>query len=189
MRKWKILETQTIFKNQWFDVKEDRVQISEDLAIEGVLVMSFSDWVNVVALTPKREVILEKQYRHGMGIISIETPSGSVEESDASPKFTAEREMFEETGYSAKKLVSLGKSQANPQLMNNYVHHFLALECEPGDGPQLQWGEEIEVWTEPFEEALRKVRSGEISHSITVEGLLRAHDWMQQNPNKLAPAK
>lgn len=185
-KKWKILETRTLFKNQWFDIKEDKIKISDELAMEGVIVHHFRDWVNVVPLTSKGELILEKQYRHGMGVITIETPSGSMEETDRSPEATAERELFEETGYAYRTLFPLGKSQANPQLMNNYIHHFLALDCTMVAKPKNQWGEEIDFWIEPFDGVLTKIREGEITHSTTVEGVLRADDWLRRNPDKFS---
>lgn len=185
MKKWKVLETRTIFRNQWFDLKEEKVQITEDLAIEGVLVHHFSDWVNVIPITASGEVILENQYRHGMGVTTIETPSGSVEEEDASLEEAAERELYEETGYATGEIVFLGKSQANPQLMNNWVHHFLALDCHVVARPQPEIGFEIDFWLLPFEKAMEQVRSGKIQHATTVEGLLRSADWLNMHGGKV----
>jgi len=183
MKKWKTLESKTLFKNQWFDVKEERVQVSEDLAIEGVLVHYFTDWVNMIPITKEGDLLLVSQYRHGMQVMTIETPSGSVEPTDASPEEAATRELFEETGYAVGKVIFLGKSQANPQLMNNHVHHFLALDCHLVAQPTVEIGGIDSFWREPLESALQKIRSGELNHSITVEGLYRADDWLRRNKN------
>lgn len=184
MKKWKVLETKTIFRNQWFDVKEDKVQITDSLAVEGVIVHHFSDWVNIVPLTSDNKIILENQYRHGIGLVTIETPSGSMEPEDSTPEEAAERELYEETGYAAGQLVFLGKSQALPQLLNNHVHHFLALDCKLVDKPKPEVGGQIDFWLEPFETALQRIRSGEVSQSYTVEGLFRADDWLRKNRSK-----
>ena len=61
MKKWKTLESHTLFKNQWFDIKEEKVQVTDELAVEGVIVLNFSDWVNVIPLTSRQEVILVSQ--------------------------------------------------------------------------------------------------------------------------------
>lgn len=181
-KKWKILETHTLFKNQWFDIKEEKVQVSEELALEGVIVHHFRDWVNIVPLTHDHHIILENQYRHGVGAITVETPSGSMEEEDQSPKDAAARELYEETGYAAGKMIFLGRSQANPQLMNNFIHHFLALDCHLVDRPKPEIGGVIDFWLEPFEKALEKINRGEILHSYVIEGLLRAKEWLQNRP-------
>jgi ADP-ribose pyrophosphatase len=185
MRNWKTLESHTVFRNRWFDIKEEKVQITDDLTIEGIIIHNFSDWVNVVAFTDKGQVLLEKQYRHGLGVITIETPSGAMKAHDKMPSDGALRELLEETGYRPEKMIQTGRTQANPQLQNNFIHHFIALGCKKVALPEPMLGDEIEVWSEPFDTVIEKVRRGDISHGYTVEGLLRAKDWLEQNPGEL----
>jgi ADP-ribose pyrophosphatase len=174
VKSWKVLETQTVLKNQWFDIKEQKVQITDAIAIEGVVVLHFPDWVNIVAMDDKKRVILERNYRHGFGQQMIETPSGTVEPTDSSPEGAARRELLEETGFTAKSFVYLGKSAANAQLQNNCIHHFLALGCKQTEKPKPEMDGTIETWSEPLNDVLAKIESGEISNSYIVEGLLRA---------------
>jgi ADP-ribose pyrophosphatase len=157
MKKWKTLESQTLYKNKWFDIKEERVQVSDDLAVEGVIVMKFPDWVNIIPLNQEGRVVLVHQYRHGVEEMTIETPSGSLEPEDLNPQAAAERELLEETGYKAERLIYLGQSQVNPQLMNNYLHHFLALNCIAVEPPIVEIGGISEFWDEPFEHAFEKI--------------------------------
>jgi ADP-ribose pyrophosphatase len=184
MKKWKTLESQTLYKNQWFDIKEERVQVSPDLAVEGVIVMKFPNWVNIIPLNLEERVILVHQYRHAIEDMTIETPSGSLEPQDASPRLGAERELLEETGCRAAHWIYLGQSQVNPQLMNNYLHHFLALACVPVEPPVIEIGGISEFWDEPFEHAFEKIRDGRLNHGMTVDGLFRARDWIQKNPEE-----
>lgn len=178
-KKWKILESSTVLKNQWFDVKEHKVQISETLAIEGVVVLDFPDWVNVIALDERGQVVLEKNYRHACGQELIETPSGTIEASDKSPEEAARRELLEETGYAAERFHSLGSSFANGQLLTNRVHHFLALDCRWVQRPQAEFEGTIESWLEPFDRALARLDRGEIANSYIVEGILRAERFLR----------
>jgi 8-oxo-dGTP pyrophosphatase MutT (NUDIX family) len=181
MKLWKVLETQTLFKNQWFDVKKEKVQVSETIAVEGVITLQFRDWVNIIALNSKNDVILEHQYRHGIGAVTVETPSGSQESFDATIEAAAVRELHEETGYVSRKFIYLGKSQALPQLMNNYVHHFLALDCTLVDQPKKELGGSIDFWLEPFSKAIERIEKNEIMQSYVVEGLLRAKMYLERN--------
>lgn len=181
MRRWRVLESQTLLKNPWFDIKEEKVQISNDLAMEGIIVLVFGDWVNVVPLTENRDLVMVRQYRHGISDFTVETPSGSMEDKDGSEENAARRELLEETGFEARRWVYLGKSLTNPGLMNNHIHHFLALDCEKKTEPQPNFsGEELESWVEPFDEVIRKVREGQVTHGFTVDGLYRAKDWLDQ---------
>jgi 8-oxo-dGTP pyrophosphatase MutT (NUDIX family) len=178
-KKWKILESSTILKNQWFDVKEHKVQISETLALEGVVVLDFPDWVNVVALDERGQIVLERNYRHACGQELIETPSGTVEVSDRSPEEAARRELLEETGYAAEKFIPLGSSFSNGQLLTNRIHHFLAEDCRWVQRPQTEWEGTIESWQESFEDALARIDRGEIANSYIIEGLLRAERFLR----------
>lgn len=179
MKKWKTLETKTIFHNQWFDIREEKVQITDELAIEGVIVHRFPDWCNIIAMTPQKQVFLVRQYRHGVNQETIETPSGSMEVEDKTFQDGAERELLEETGYSSNRWISLGRSYANPQLQNNWIHHFLALDCQLTSQPQAELGGTIDFWNEPMSSIMEKIRSGAICHSYVVEGLLRAREWLR----------
>lgn len=179
--KWKTLETQTILKNQWFDIKKEKVQVTETLALEGVVVLQFTDWVNIVALDADKNIILEKNYRHGFGEVMIETPSGAVDMSDTSVEEAARRELYEETGYSAGQLIHLGSSVANAQLQNNKIHHYLALNCQLVSQPKPEIDGKIEFWLEPLENAFQKIQKGEIVNSYIVEGLLRAKLYLEKS--------
>ena len=179
MKNWKTLETKTIFHNQWFDIREEKVQITDELAIEGVIVHRFPDWCNVIAMTPDQQLFLVRQYRHGIGKETIETPSGSRELSDKSSQDTAERELLEETGYSSNHWISLGASYVNPQLQNNLIHHYLALDCQLVAQPQAELGGMIDFWKEPMSSVMEKIRSGVIAHSYVVEGIFRAREWLR----------
>ncbi len=184
MKKWKILESQTILKNQWFDIKEQKVQITDTLAVEGVVILEFPDWVNVIALDDKNQVVLEKNYRHARGELSIETPSGSQETTDKSPAEAARRELLEETGYAANQLIALGVSTTNPQLLTNRMHHFLALGVKWVQPPQQEFEGVVESWVEPWEKVMTRIECGEISNSLAVEGLLRAERYLRTKKPK-----
>jgi 8-oxo-dGTP pyrophosphatase MutT (NUDIX family) len=66
-------------------------------------------------VTRNREVVLIKQYRHGVRDVLLEIPGGIVEPGDT-PLDAAIRELKEETGYTAKEMVFLGATHANPPL-------------------------------------------------------------------------
>jgi 8-oxo-dGTP pyrophosphatase MutT (NUDIX family) len=179
MKKWKILESQTVLKNQWFDIKEHKVQISDTLALEGVVILDFPDWVNIIALDEKRQVVLERNYRHARGQVFIETPSGSMESTDKTSLDAARRELLEETGYASDQFVLLGVSETNPQLLTNRMHHFLALDCRWVQKPQAEFEGVVESWLEPWNQVIGRLDKGEISNSLAVEGLLRAERYLK----------
>ena len=66
-----------------------------------------------------------RQYRHGAGQLTLETPGGLIDPGET-PAEAAARELLEETGYAADEIVSLGAVNPNPALFSNRLHGFLA---------------------------------------------------------------
>ena len=140
---------------------------------EGVFyVLDAPDWVNVVALTENREAVLVEQFRYGTDKPSLEI-AGGVCDPGESPLETAKRELEEETGYISDNWSSLGKVSANPAILNNYNHFFLAEGCTRTGEMSLDQHERIKVHTLPYDDFLDRVRDGTIDHSIVVAAVAK----------------
>lgn len=139
------------------------------------------DWINVLALTEDKNVVLVKQYRHGTDEITLEIPGGAVDKEDTHPQHSAERELLEETGYQSKKWTHLGTVSVNPAIMNNYCHLYLAEDCKKVAEQNLDQMEEIEVQTVPLSEFYDMIEREEIDHSLIISAVGR---YLLRNSNK-----
>jgi 8-oxo-dGTP pyrophosphatase MutT (NUDIX family) len=112
-----------------------------------------------------------RQFRFGIDDFSLEIPGGVIE-SGEDPLFAAQRELREETGYTADNVRLLGRVRPNPAIMNNYCH-LVCLENVRRTA-DLEWDhdEEIEVITAPVDEVYAWARSGRISHALVLNALL-----------------
>lgn len=145
------------------------------------------DWVNVIALTPNREVVLVEQLRHGINQHTIEIPGGCVEPGEQ-PIAAARRELLEETGFEAKTLRQIGEVQANPAMQSMRCTTFLATDAVRSAAPQLDPGEDITVRVEPLAAVLRMVREGVIAHALVVSAF--AHLLLEEQfPERAAIPK
>ena len=104
VKAWKVLDTKYLFKRNGVAVRIDQCETKNGHIFEPYIIET-GTWVNVVALTKKREVVLIKQYRHGVGKVLLEIPAGVMDEDDESPLKAAQRELLEETGYTSNKFV------------------------------------------------------------------------------------
>lgn len=127
------------------------------------------DWVNVVALTPEREVVLVRQYRHGTETFTLEIPGGLIDPGE-SPRDAAIRELAEETGHTGGTVSELGVVEPNPAFLSNRTWTYLVEGCTPTQELQMDAGEDIEVLTEPLSAIPRIVAEGGIAHSLVLSG-------------------
>jgi predicted NUDIX family NTP pyrophosphohydrolase len=84
------------------------------------------DGVFVLALTPKNEVILVRQYRPAIDAWTFEMPAGGVEKSQ-SPLEAARRELWEEAGYVSNDWRRLGGGRIMMNRSSGRMHGWLAL--------------------------------------------------------------
>ncbi len=174
IKPWRTLSTRTVAKTPIFQLDAHR-RVSEHSGREGEFVtLSCGDWVNVVAVTPQGEVVMIEQFRHGTARPTLEIPGGMVDAGDADPSVAAARELREETGYVAERLVHLGTVEPNPAIMGNLCHTFLAEGAEHTAEIELDAHEEIDVFTVPASELPALVRAGRIRHAMVISAL---HFW------------
>jgi ADP-ribose pyrophosphatase len=131
-------------------------------------VLEYPDWVNVVAITDAEDVVLVRQYRHGIGQVVLELPSGVVDKDDAGPLETARRELLEETGYASESFRLTGVLSANPATHSNLTHCYLATGCRKIAEPRLDEIEELEVEVVPLDRLGGLARHGALLQSLHV---------------------
>ena len=137
-------------------------------------ILEARDWVTVVpvVLDPSGRpcFLMVRQYRHGADRITTEFPSGLVEHGE-DPEAAAARELREETGHRAGRLVGLGSLLPNPAFMNNRAHTFVAEQLEEDGAPALDELESLDSLTIPVDEVYRQAGRGELVNAMTVVAL------------------
>ena len=131
------------------------------------------DWVNVVPVTPEGEIVLIRQYRHGILEDCLEIPGGVIDAEDENPAAAAVRELFEETGYRGNSVLDLGSVTSNPAILSNRTWSYAVEGAVLAGEPQPDEHEAIVVETRPAGEILPLIRAGEIHHALSVVALMR----------------
>lgn len=140
------------------------------------------DWVNVLAVTEEKQLILIEQYRHGTDCVTLEIPGGAVDR-DEDPAEAGGRELEEETGYRPRQLELLGWVETNPAFLNNRCWTYLATGCSPDGKINFDPSEEIEVQLVDLSRFTELIQEGKIRHSLVVA----AHDHLQRGISRGAP--
>jgi ADP-ribose pyrophosphatase len=172
--KWETLQSEQLFKDMWFSVRKDTCQKPDGSIVTPYYVYEFPDWVTALAITEEGKVIMERQYRHALGVTCFEIPGGCVDDTDLSLEAAVARELEEETGYTFKNFEYLGKTSANPSTNNNWMHMFLATGGKLTSKQNLDHNEDIEVHLISMDELLKLVYDGQIVQSMHVTTIFHA---------------
>ncbi len=137
-------------------------------------VLEYPDWVQIVALNDRDEVLLIRQYRHALGDISLELPAGAMDPDDAGPLGAAHRELLEETGCVAGEAEVVGVFSPNPASHANRIHTVLMQGVRLTQAQKEDPSERIvTAWT-PIPEAFALAVSGGMVTAIQVASLVSA---------------
>jgi len=166
--RWEVLTSELRYRCGIFAVRCDASRSTGSGQEHDFHVIETNDWVNVVPLTPDRQVVMVRQFRHGIRELTLEVPAGIIDAADESPAVAARRELREETGYGCDTLVPLGVVHPNPAIMNNRCHMFAAHDVTVEGPPQWDKTEEIIVETIPLARIPDLIRSGGISNALTL---------------------
>ena len=174
IKPWKVLET-SYFRPRF---RIDKCELSNGNLLDATI-LEFRAWANVVPLTKNGEVVLIRQYRHGVCDVLWELPGGVVEDTE-DPMEGAKRELMEETGYATSNLIQVGRLYPNPALQTNTLYCFIALDVEKVSEQNLDAGEDIEVHLVPLDQLVRMVKQGEFPHALDAAVLFQALVYMDR---------
>ncbi len=147
-----------------------------------IVVLEAPDWVNVLAITPNREVVMIDQYRHGTGEVGVEIPGGMIDKGE-SPIDAGIRELMEETGYAGDPPLLLGRVNPNPAFLTNKCYTVLVRNARRVGDLKLDQGEDIAVRLVPLAEIPQQIASREIEHALVIT----AFHWLHAVAPELMP--
>lgn len=158
-----------------FQTRYDWVKNPRNAKKVKAVILESPEWVNVVAITPEKKILVVRQYRFGVKKRTVEIPAGILNPEET-PEQGAMRELREETGYTTANWKYLGWVEANPAFMNNVCHQWLALDVVKTNSPELDEGEEISVAVLSLAEVRKEIEQGRMRNSLSVLALLKVFD-------------
>jgi ADP-ribose pyrophosphatase len=168
---WTTASSRPAYANPWIRVRED-VAVLPDGRTTIYGVVECAEAVGVLPFVDRDTVLLVGQYRYVAGGFYWEMPTGASHAGEPL-EASVQRELAEEGGFEAGRLVPLGAFHTSKSILREVAHLFLAEDLRPAARPP-DHTEFIERRVFPFAEALAMVERGEIVDSMTIIAVLRA---------------
>ncbi len=170
-KSWTVLSETIAFDERYLRVKTQRVRLPSGIEIDDYHLIESRSWAATIAVTPRRELVLVEQYRHGHGESSLELPAGVIEEGE-DPMTAALRELQEETGYAGTNIQALWSTRPEPARHRQWAHIGFAANVEDTGMRSLDATEDLQVVLRPVQQLPAIIES--MVHAVHIGALLLA---------------
>jgi 8-oxo-dGTP pyrophosphatase MutT (NUDIX family) len=174
---WEKISSEPNADYRIFSIRSDRKISPRTRQQHDFVVIDCVNWVNIIAVTPERQLVLVEQYRHGSNTVELEIPGGMMDPTDKSPEETGVRELREETGYAGDSVRQIGRILPNPAIMSNTCFTILVENCHCLHPVAFDHGEDLQTRLVPIAEIPKLIVEGTIQHSLVVVALYHFDLW------------
>lgn len=161
LRPWTIRSSTYRVDEKFLRLRSDTVELPDGTVVENYYVRESRGFAIMVAVTPAREIVLVRQYKHGAGEIMLELPAGTIDPGEE-PASCAIRELAEETGYAGEPPELLHKLFADPTNSTGRFYLYLIENATKQFEQSLDVTEDITVETATIDDFHRMLRDGSI---------------------------
>jgi len=158
-------------RETWPAITEDEVVLPSGVRKNWIR-MHLGQSAAVLAVTKEKEIVLTREYRHGLGRIAHSLPGGTAREGETAEQ-CARRELQEETGYEATKLLEMYAGNSLTAYLEGTLHLFFTRDCRPTarkpDPDEIQAVERMSVT-----QALANARAGTFESAVLTLAILMA---------------
>ncbi len=176
---FKIISSTYISSHRYFTAKKDSYETPTGKIVDPYFLVELPDCVLAVAVTKENKVLVVEQYRHPIGLQSLEFPGGFIDKNET-PQTAIARELLEETGYSFTNFHYLGKTYSNPGVLTNATHLFVATGGVKTAEQSLDANEEIVIMQKTLSEVMTMMRKYEFKQSMHELCLYRAAEYLNK---------
>jgi 8-oxo-dGTP pyrophosphatase MutT (NUDIX family) len=159
---WQVLSSKKVLHTPFLKVRCECVELPDGTVLPEYYIIENRGWVGIVPITEDGYFVINKQYRHGIGLEVLEFPAGGIDDDEDDPLQTAHRELMEETGYSVApdQIELLAHMLANPTNSAAHIWWYVARNVRKTGSQKLDPAEVIENILVTPQELLELLHSG-----------------------------
>ena len=179
IERWETLDSKTLYRDRWVKFRVEKCRTPRGALVDAYHIIDYPLWVNAVVITKSQDVLLLREYRHGVHKHLLGIPSGYVEASDASPQAAMDRELREETGYEASCWHEVSRVYANASNQTNKVVTYLALGAQRTSSVEREETEAISIALVPVQEFLMSISTYVLQmQALHVAAVFASISWL-----------
>ena len=172
----KKIDGKTLYEGVIVNVRLDRAELVNGDVVRREVV-EHPGGVTVIPVEEDGTVWCVRQFRYPFQREMLEVPAGKLEIGEK-PLPAAVRELSEETGLAAGRMIYLGACCTSPGFSTEVLHIYLALELKHGDAHPDE-DEFLNVEKHSLETLTEMVMSGEIDDAKTIIAVLKARRFLE----------
>jgi ADP-ribose pyrophosphatase len=162
LKPWQVLDSREVFQaSPWIRVSRQKVRLPDGRVVDDYHQIRLSDFALVVASTNDGRILVERQYRHGLGQVTLLLPAGTLGDGE-DPLIAAQRELLEETGYVSDDWRLLGRFTASASYGCGTMSLFTARNIRKVSTPDSGDLEEMEIMFLSVNELFAAIREGKM---------------------------
>ena len=173
----KRIEGEDKYKGLIVNVRMDKAELFNGHIVKREVV-EHPGGVTILPVDEEGNCYMVEQFRYPMGKMMLEAPAGKLEPGEE-PLASAERELSEETGFTAEQLVDLGRYCTSPGISTEVLHIYLALGLKAGKTHPDE-DEYLNIKKMPLTQLVDMVMKGEIDDGKTIVALLKAEKYLSK---------
>ena len=171
----KQVETNTVYEGIVVNIRRDIVMLQNGNTSKREVV-EHPGGVGIIPLTKDNKVLMVRQYRYCMEEELLEIPAGKLDKGE-DPFECAKRELSEETGCTAGKIIDLGKIYSSPGFCKETLYLYLAMDLKHGemhlDENELLCVEEIDL-----DVLIDMIKNNKLYDAKSIVGILKTKMYL-----------
>ncbi len=171
----KTISSERIYEGRILNLRKDKVHVKDGKTSYREIV-EHNGGVALAAITNEGKMVMVRQFRKAAEKAVLEVPAGKIEKGE-DHRLTAERELKEETGYSAEKIEFVTAFYSSIGYSTEKIYLYLATNLTPGE-TEFDDNESIEIIEYELADLKKMVLSGEIEDAKTIAAILLVENFI-----------
>ena len=172
----KQIESKTVYEGLIVNIRSDVAEIQNGKRVPREVV-EHPGGVGIVPVTRDNKVLMVRQYRYPMEEELIEIPAGKLGDNE-DPFDCAVRELSEETGCTAGKIVDLGAIYPSPGFCKETLYLYLALDLQQGE-MHLDEDELLSVEPVGIDDLIDLIMANKLPDAKSIIGIMKAKKYLE----------